>query len=736
MTPQRIAMSVFNENELRQRIITASSESGTSISNSGEEIHSQSVTNTATSSALNSSAGSENEWQVPANADPDTTGGVHHPQSDVSNVSSAANVQGAVSSEANANSGVPNQAEANNGASAAEPNRANQPAANQNVIQINFQIVPPRIALGTNYARVSSRMSRSMLESVLLGHALLALIFLIYVQQRFLASPIDCIEQLPSFRRYVDELELQGLPLRDYVVRVHAQYGASQLNLDAAKSVALERLLLYEPDTDFHELLHSINSHKQTNDSGIEFSSQEQEEESQTETEDTRWKTLDFEGLFPMAIFEYSNVVGYLQLSHEARARLNVTVLFFALDLSTTGERCCVRSTFERALFDWLGVLDYDELVLAALKTFVTSAAHLQLTAELPYKDQMVKLSNTTNSTDQHVNVTSNQTDLPTATETETETSASMENESETTGESVIEIESQTEEEVYNEEEEDELEHSNSVRLGRGYIKNVLRSELYQLVPGLTLSRVALFVPFTVMLVFTGAVSMLLQYARSQLYMLYFSVFQLLLELVRNGLQMRPAFVVRRRGRVHVFPQATDAQGAHANPTNATNAAQGDAAANVNAQESPNGPAAFAAPNVAPRTPGMRRRMPFMMVNAQLPPAVNVILAFIGVQAMMIEFFDTELTALCVMMLVWMSDEYLLLLRSARGRSEWLKCFYLCHFLVYAFHYRFSGHYTELALYASFAWMLFFMIRVYHSYELPLFIVRRQPPPLNVPAAR
>lgn len=227
--------------------------------------------------------------------------------------------------------------------------------------QLNVQFAPPQVALATSYTRFFSRLSRNLLELMLLLHAALALAFLIYVQQRFLAGPLNCIEQQAEWSE--QQLEIQSrAPLRDYVIRVHAQYDASRLNLTLQKSILLE-----------HELLSELHAAETGEWRHVDGSGDVQNVPAESEDR------LD---AFPMVVLEYASSAAYLHLGHDARARLNLTVLFFVIDLAATGEHCCVRSWFDRALFDWFGVLDYDELVLAALRTFVSSAAHTRLTDE------------------------------------------------------------------------------------------------------------------------------------------------------------------------------------------------------------------------------------------------------------------------------------------------------------------------------------------------------------------
>uniref|UniRef100_A0A183CD15 Membralin n=1 Tax=Globodera pallida TaxID=36090 RepID=A0A183CD15_GLOPA len=108
-------------------------------------------------------------------------------------------------------------------------------------------------------------------------------------------------------------------------------------------------------------------------------------------------------------------------------------------------------------------------------------------------------------------------------------------------------------------------------------------------------------------------------------------------------------------------------------------------------------------------------------------PLLTVILALIGMEAIMSEIFNDTTTAFYVILLVWMADQYdAIFCRSPIGRRHWLRFFYLYHFAFYAYHYRYNGLYGGLALLTSAVFTFHSMIYFYHQYELPYIIYQEQ----------
>jgi hypothetical protein len=106
-----------------------------------------------------------------------------------------------------------------------------------------------------------------------------------------------------------------------------------------------------------------------------------------------------------------------------------------------------------------------------------------------------------------------------------------------------------------------------------------------------------------------------------------------------------------------------------------------------------------------------------------IAPLLTVLLALVGMEAIMSEVFIDTTTAFYVILLVWIADQYdAICCHSQIGRKHWLKFFYLYHYTFYAYHYRYSGQYTGAALLTSAAFVIHSMIFFFHHYELPLIL--------------
>ena len=65
----------------------------------------------------------------------------------------------------------------------------------------------------------------------------------------------------------------------------------------------------------------------------------------------------------------------------------------------------------------------------------------------------------------------------------------------------------------------------------------------------------------------------------------------------------------------------------------------------------------------------------------------------------MSEFFEDTTTAFYIILIVWVADQYdAICCHTSITKKYWLRFFYLYHFSFYAYHYRFSGQYSGLAL--------------------------------------
>ncbi|RZF41371.1 hypothetical protein LSTR_LSTR000085 [Laodelphax striatellus] len=104
-------------------------------------------------------------------------------------------------------------------------------------------------------------------------------------------------------------------------------------------------------------------------------------------------------------------------------------------------------------------------------------------------------------------------------------------------------------------------------------------------------------------------------------------------------------------------------------------------------------------------------------------PLLTVILALVGMEAIMSEFFNDTTTAFYIILIVWIADQYdAICCHNITTKKYWLRFFYLYHFSFYAYHYRFNGQYSGLALVTSWLFIQHSMVYFFHHYELPLIL--------------
>lgn len=109
------------------------------------------------------------------------------------------------------------------------------------------------------------------------------------------------------------------------------------------------------------------------------------------------------------------------------------------------------------------------------------------------------------------------------------------------------------------------------------------------------------------------------------------------------------------------------------------------------------------------------------------PPLLTVILALVGMEAIMSEFFNDTTTAFYVILIVWIADQFdAVCCHTNITKKYWLRFFYLYHFSFYAYHYRFNGQYSSLALITSWLFIQHSMLYFFHHYELPMILQQAQ----------
>ncbi|CAH1128001.1 unnamed protein product [Ceutorhynchus assimilis] len=116
-----------------------------------------------------------------------------------------------------------------------------------------------------------------------------------------------------------------------------------------------------------------------------------------------------------------------------------------------------------------------------------------------------------------------------------------------------------------------------------------------------------------------------------------------------------------------------------------------------------------------------------MSITFPTAPLLTVILALVGIEAIMSEFFNDTTTAFYVILIVWLADQYdAICCHTIITKRHWLKFFYLYHFVFYAYHYRFNGQYTGLNLIVHWLFIQHSMLYFFHHYELPLILQQAQ----------
>ena len=116
-----------------------------------------------------------------------------------------------------------------------------------------------------------------------------------------------------------------------------------------------------------------------------------------------------------------------------------------------------------------------------------------------------------------------------------------------------------------------------------------------------------------------------------------------------------------------------------------------------------------------------------MTVSFPAATLLTVILALVGMEAIMSEFFEDTTTAFYIILIVWIADQYdAICCHTLVSKRHWLRFFYLYHFSFYAYHYRFNGQYSSLALITSWLFIQHSMLYFFHHYELPVILRQAQ----------
>ncbi|XP_057300168.1 membralin-like [Hydractinia symbiolongicarpus] len=103
-----------------------------------------------------------------------------------------------------------------------------------------------------------------------------------------------------------------------------------------------------------------------------------------------------------------------------------------------------------------------------------------------------------------------------------------------------------------------------------------------------------------------------------------------------------------------------------------------------------------------------------------IAPLFTVVLSLVGMETIMSEYFNDTTTSFYIILIVWAVDQFdTICCHTVMSQKYWLRFFYLYHFLFYAYHYRFNGQYSSLALAATWFLIQHSMLYFFHNYELP-----------------
>ncbi|CAK8680086.1 unnamed protein product [Clavelina lepadiformis] len=101
-------------------------------------------------------------------------------------------------------------------------------------------------------------------------------------------------------------------------------------------------------------------------------------------------------------------------------------------------------------------------------------------------------------------------------------------------------------------------------------------------------------------------------------------------------------------------------------------------------------------------------------------PMLTIILALVGMEEIMTEFFHDSTVAFYVILLIWFADQFdAICLHTIIGRRHWVRFFFFYHLAFYIYHYKFNGQYSKLALFTSWLFIFHSMLYFLHHYEFP-----------------
>uniref|UniRef100_A0AC35U5P9 Membralin n=1 Tax=Rhabditophanes sp. KR3021 TaxID=114890 RepID=A0AC35U5P9_9BILA len=106
-------------------------------------------------------------------------------------------------------------------------------------------------------------------------------------------------------------------------------------------------------------------------------------------------------------------------------------------------------------------------------------------------------------------------------------------------------------------------------------------------------------------------------------------------------------------------------------------------------------------------------------VSFPVAPLLTVILALVGMEALMAEIFLNTSTAFYIIMIVWIADQFdAIVCRTSLSKKYWLRFFYFYHFCFYCYRFSAYSYFPNYALFTSAVFILHSMLYFFHKYEL------------------
>ncbi|VTJ68855.1 Hypothetical predicted protein [Marmota monax] len=225
----------------------------------------------------------------------------------------------------------------------------------------------------------------------------------------------------------------------------------------------------------------------------------------------------------------------------------------------------------------------------------------------------------------------------------------------------------------------------------KGFLRNVVSGEHYRFV-SMWMARTSYLAAFVIMVIFTLSVSMLLRYSHHQI------------------------FVFIGESQPATGGGAGSPPGPHGWPPHPVPAVDLLQMLEMNmAIAFPAAPLLTVILALVGEDPTRHPPPHTLPTRSNLVPPVPA-----GMEAIMSEFFNDTTTAFYIILIVWLADQYdAICCHTNTSKRHWLRFFYLYHFAFYAYHYRFNGQYSSLALVTSWLFIQHSMIYFFHHYELP-----------------